>query len=98
MKKTKSLTNSSDIFCIYGICIKKNLPNITIDDRDPKSLEVYIGNDKFEGIYLGRSWCDMRDNETGAQFKRDVEDRIKEIFGKNIKCRTIYAEQYDEGL
>jgi len=39
--------------------------------------------------YFGKSWDLVGDDETGKQFKTKVEDRIKELFDKKIKCETI---------
>lgn len=39
--------------------------------------------------YVGLSWSDVRDDETGAQFKARVEAKLFELFGvKPDDCRT----------
>ena len=96
MRPRMNKNDISNVFCIYGIHIKGKCPNMTLNGTDPKGLEAFIGN--TTGIYLGRSWKYILDNETGSEFKYDIEKKIKEIFGKKMKCKTIQAEQYDEGL
>jgi len=43
-------------------------------------------------IWLGRDWSSVKDDETGAQFKEDVEKQIKEFLGSGIKCETHEGE------
>jgi hypothetical protein len=35
-----------------------------------------------DGVYIGRSWASVKDDETGRQFKDSVEEKLKTIFGK----------------
>lgn len=42
--------------------------------------------------YFGRGWSGINDDETGAEFKKDVEEEIKRLFpGKTLEC-TTYEE------
>ena len=45
--------------------------------------------------YIGSSWSDVKDDETGKQFKTRVETRLKELFGKDIKCKTLEEAWHD---
>jgi hypothetical protein len=42
-----------------------------------------------ESCYVGRSWDTIKDDETGAEFKKSVEAKIAEIVGKEVKCSTM---------
>lgn len=43
----------------------------------------------YEGyVYIGRSWRGIKDDETGAQFKQSVIDKLKE-FGITEKPTTL---------
>jgi len=41
-----------------------------------------------EGTYLGRSWKDIPDDQTGATFKEEVEKTITETLGEEVECST----------
>lgn len=43
-----------------------------------------------DGHYLGRSWKNIKDNETGKQFKEDIESKLKQ------KCYE-YEEAWRDG-
>jgi hypothetical protein len=32
-----------------------------------------------DDIYVGREWCKIKDDETGKEFKKDVENKIKKM-------------------
>lgn len=38
--------------------------------------------------YIGVEWDGVRDDETGAQFKKRVDDTLKEYFGDGVKAGT----------
>lgn len=37
---------------------------------------------------MGRSFNKIGDKETGEQFKKSVENQLKQVFG-NVKCDTL---------
>ena len=41
-----------------------------------------------EYFYIGRSWKYIKDNETGLEFKKSIENTIKELLGEELKCST----------
>lgn len=53
---------------------------------NPYDLEMEIPCE-YETIYIGRSWSSVRDNETGAEFKKIIERKINKLFGEH-KCET----------
>jgi len=42
----------------------------------------------YDCYYIGRSWDTIKDDETGLQFKQSVEEKIKTLFGDEVKCET----------
>lgn len=42
----------------------------------------------YDGFYIGESWASIKDDETGAQFKKRVEEKLKEYF-PNKQCSTF---------
>jgi len=74
-----------------------------LQDHVEKFLELCLG-DSFsmhygpegEGRYIGRNWSEIRDNETGAQFKETIEESLKTFFGAEFKCGT-YEEAWRDG-
>lgn len=49
----------------------------------------------YDAIYIGRSWKNVKDNETGKDFKNSVEEKIREVLG-NVKCAT-HEEAWRDG-
>ncbi len=50
-------------------------------------LEIHYGQDlgfdgESRGCYIGKSWCEIGDDETGKQFKDAVEAAVKELVGE----------------
>jgi len=55
-------------------------------------LEVHCGPDSDYGdygIYLGRSFDSIKDDETGKEFKESIEKNLSEFFGRKVKCSCI---------
>ena len=46
---------------------------------------------EWETIYIGRSWSGVKDDETGAQFKKSIENAVKNAMGNNVTCSTHSA-------
>ena len=86
--------SSTSSFCIYGAQIKRNIVD---EDKVTKAgLEVHYGdpNNDDENFNIGRSWCSIKDEETGAQFKASIAKLIKEMFGTE-ECSTIEEAWHD---
>jgi len=47
-------------------------------------------------LYIGRNWSEIRDNETGAQFKENVEESLRSFLEVDLKCST-YEEAWRDG-
>jgi len=94
--RTCFVSNSSSVsFVIYGVYFE--------EDRETNTklackagLEIEYGNpNNDEGIYVGKNWKNVKDNETGAHFKESVEKLIKENFGPDLKCQTHEVGYYN---
>jgi hypothetical protein len=55
------------------------------------------GSSEYVGLYIGRSWDSIEDDETGKMFKNSVEKEAKEIFGKEAKGFGTQAEAWRDG-
>jgi hypothetical protein len=93
--------SSSSSFCIYGIALEERvdlsfLPAGRYGDHEIEGLEILKYSDY--GVYIGRSWSDVKDDETGAMFKKSIEEKLKEVFKGKIElpaCRTHSEAWYD---
>jgi hypothetical protein len=41
-----------------------------------------------EAHFIGIPWRNIKDDETGAEFKARIEAKMKELFGDDVKCGT----------
>jgi hypothetical protein len=54
---------------------------------DEGVLEIFDGYEG-ENIFIGRAWKNIKDNETGLQFKQSVGEAVHKLYGSSIKCET----------
>ena len=97
--------SSSSSFCIYGTVlsvedVKKIVGEKDYDDCDTSPLEEKTGLECIrvgdsDTVYAGRSFSDIGDDETGKQFKESVENKLKNILGRNVKCGLHEEAWYD---
>ena len=89
--------SSTSSFCIYGACFEEeefisafdisgigNAYDITYELKKQfkeSKIEFQFGPDGDNCIYVGKEWSNIGDDETGAQFKKAIEDKIKSIPG-----------------
>ena len=59
--------------------------------EEKTNLEVYMNDDY---VWIGRSWSNIGDDETGRQFKENVKSEIEKILGPDINCSTHAEEIY----
>ena len=79
--------SSSQSFCIYGIYLDEEPKG----DLDGLSMECT----ERDEVCVGRSWASVKDDETGKQFKEDVEKKVKALFGEDKKCNTHEYSWYN---
>ena len=86
----------------------ENLFNISDEDQEADDFDMYefvddkVGVTKLEynhpegydGWYIGRSWDEVGDDETGRQFKESVEKEMKSLFGEDIEFSTLSESYY----
>ena len=68
------------------------------EEIDAKLAERPLSDFEYESImgechYLGIAWRNIKDDETGAEFKARIEAKMKEIFGDEVECST-YEEAW----
>lgn len=86
--------SSSTSFCIYGVRVDR--------DDEVENLEMLAGDmglpyyhDPEDGIYIGRDWSTIGDDETGKQFKETTQEKIDKLPIGNKHCGTIEEAWYD---
>ncbi len=75
----------------------KKKENIKDDDIDNYELQEFVEeetglechNPYDEGVYIGKSWHSIKDDQTGKQFKEEIENKLKDFFGNEIECCTL---------
>lgn len=58
------------------------------------SLEMVVGPDYEENVFVGRSLTSIKDEETGGELKNDVKEKLKDI-GIEKECGTHERSWYD---
>jgi hypothetical protein len=93
--------SSSSSFCIFGVGVPRSkLPDVVekayADDwyeKGVNGLEIHVGGDSDDNLYVGRSWSSIKDNETGAQLKAFVKKALEEV-GLKEEPNTIEMAFY----
>lgn len=97
--------SSSSSFLIYGAFIDSDkasevfgedwMDSYSLEKDHPefKGWEISCGPDGSDGLYIGKSWDSIEDNQTGKQFKEEIESVIKKYFG--VECSTHSAAWYN---
>jgi L-fucose isomerase-like protein len=58
-----------------------------IIDEVKNPLSSYTPYDD-DDVYIGISWSEVKDDETGKQFKERTEAELEKLLGKKVKCET----------
>lgn len=56
---------------------------------DKTGLSVYSGDGD---VWIGRSWTEIDDDETGGQFKLKVKTDLEKFLGPDVECDTHEEE------
>jgi hypothetical protein len=102
--------SSSSSFLIYGTAINhideliesEEMKDIYINEKGEDiycfanlfGLDCYIPYNST--IYIGKSWSEIKDNQTGLEFKKEIEKVINKI-NPNIKVFDTYSESWYDG-
>jgi len=94
--------SSSSSFCIFGLMTTQD--DLGLDDDVRYEIDLYTEIEKInpeiefyddeENIFLGKSWSDIGDKETGKGFKASIKKDIKDIFAKLFPNAKIDNEDF----
>lgn len=88
--------SSSTSFCIYGIHESGERNDLRALEEKADSLRLYCILTPGDGLYIGRKWSTVKDNETGRQFKESTQEKINQLPIENKKCE-MYEESWCNG-
>jgi len=60
-----------------------------------KGIDYFLPYDGEYGVYVGKSWDEVGDDQTGSQFKEEVIKILEEHFGKKGEFGTHSASWRD---
>ena len=87
---TKKLGSAEEVDDVYGAL---ELIESLLDDNDVK-LEIHCPYDGESGLYIGRSWDKIGDDETGKEFKERVKADVLKLF--KGQCPNIQFGTHEE--
>jgi hypothetical protein len=87
--------SSASSFCIFGTYLEGKGYEEIEELLDGTSLYYSSGGEYSCGMYVGREFQTIKDDETGKQFKDSTEKLLKEKFGNKTKCSIIKREWHD---
>lgn len=100
--------SSSSSFLIYGVCLDEDeirealnidddvdIYGILEDKLENADME-YHNPEYYDGWFIGKSWSDVGDDETGKQFKTTIENKLTEVFGEGLDFGT-HEEAWRDG-
>ena len=64
-------------------------------EKSLKDLNVQYFPAYEDAHFIGASWSSVKDDQTGKQFKDEVEKTIIKLMGKSVKCETHEAAWRD---
>ena len=85
--------SSSSSFLIYGVYFDElDSEDFYKHQDDTETFLEFQTSGDDDNFYVGVSWDQVKDDETGAQFKARVEAEFKRIFpDRKEKCETHSA-------
>ena len=98
--------SSSSSFLIYGAELSKYrdklLEKLQVDenydlcDKLENEFELFASSGADgDSLYVGRTWSSVADNETGLEFKGDVQRKLNDLIGEEIECHTCSEAWYN---
>jgi hypothetical protein len=95
--------SSSSSFCIYGCSFGREEIQKLLNADEEYGFDSYDFEKKYNiecydfenEYYIGKSFTKIQDNQTGKQFKEEIETKLKTIFGKDIKCSILSEAWYN---
>jgi len=90
--------SSTSSFLIYGVCIDSVDSDEIEEAMDAMKTSLDTHNPYGENTYIGISWEEVKDDETGAQFKTRVQTTVNAVLDKvgyeGERKFTTYEEAY----
>lgn len=96
--------SSSSSFMIFGAYVTIS-DIIKSEDNDCDDVEVALegtgltfsfgASDYHEEVCVGRSYSSIKDDETGKQFKNDVEEKLEKLVGHKVSCSLCQEAWYN---
>jgi len=94
--------SSTSSFCIFGAWFEKISEITKVEDKDDEGSDfedcytrceklglAFVDCQEYEqGYYIGLPWSSIKNDETGAEFKKRARNAVKKLTGKNTKCET----------
>jgi len=87
--------SSSESFLVYGAKVDGKVVTEEIWEQIHKRGLIVEYTPDWDDRYVGKSWDSIGDDQTGKEFKEDIEAKITEIFGDGFKCHTHSAAWYN---
>ena len=84
--------SSSTSFCIYGVSLENEDEEIV--DAAGK-LGLYVQYGQWDGVYIGREYSSIKNDETGAEFKESTQKLIDQLPIQDKHCSTQEGGWYD---
>ena len=87
-----------DYFDNWSYNRKKEQNKLTEEDIKQYDSKFFKPEDGFEthmpydydsSIFLGVEWSNIKDDETGSDFKTRISAKLKDLLGKDVKCGTL---------
>lgn len=92
--RTGFVSNSSSVsFCIYGIWVdhpEEELREVA------EEIGLFCHRDQYgDGLYIGRKWKTIGDDETGKQLKEATQEKVDKLPVDDKICATHEEGWYD---
>ncbi len=93
--------SSTSSFLIYGVCVDIVDSDEIEEAMDAMETSLDTHNPYGENTYIGISWEEVKDDETGAQFKARVEKAVNSVLDKvdysGERKFTTHEEAWSDG-
>lgn len=89
--------SSSSSFLIFGtIFDAEKADKLGLWEKAEKAGLFVSGGPDYSGcVYIGKSWSDIRDDQTGREFKQEVIALLTNLLRKPVDCGTYQEAWYD---
>lgn len=87
--------SSTSSFCIFGIYLENYQGDEYDIEKKAKELGLEMHYPPYSGPAIGRSFCTIKDDETGAQFKQSVRDNFVKLGLPTDKVSLCEQAWYD---